>query len=522
MAMALAGAAVRGVDLDAESVEVVVVDANAVIHSAGDLASMLPAKLRQKALEGKLRLMTLPQVVEEVRDKKSRDALTSNSVLDLVLKEPTEEAQEAVRSFARKTGDVHVLSGVDMSLIALAYDMERELVKSVSHLRTSPLSSMNVENTSSRKNAKYQIVMPGWDPNANHDEEWGSKQEEDAGEASAAQKSRIVYSQVEFGADEEVQVSAAQAPLQVREAGQVGSQSRASAALGPSPSGSEKREEEAIPAGALEGVTTSEGPEEEDGGGWETARKSKNAQRKQKRKFFRKQRMQDEERMEVATTTVAPAQDAAAKISVAATTATAIETDDGGEVEGASEVKSPVVSLTGDFAMQNVLLQMGLQVAGPKDGMLIREAKKFGLRCHACGYSTDNPQSLSNDIFCPKCGNMNTLERCQIVVDSLGQVTFVQMGRKKQMLRGTQYSLPQPQTGRNAKNPILREDNLKIPKGKAKPRVDGFTEATWHHSLEGMTTGRLDDRQANYLEQVKQSTKKNPNARKLTRTNRRR
>ena len=44
------------------------------------------------------------------------------------------------------------------------------------------------------------------------------------------------------------------------------------------------------------------------------------------------------------------------------------------------------------------------------------------------------------------------------------------------------------------------------------------------HRTNGLDSisGKLDDRQANYLEQVKQSVKKNPNARKLTRTNRRR
>ena len=94
-------------------------------------------------------------------------------------------------------------------------------------------------------------------------------------------------------------------------------------------------------------------------------------------------------------------------------------------------------------------------------------------------------------------------------------------------LKGTQYSLPQPRTGRNANNPILREDNLKIPKRKPKPNMDAFSpeynEETWHRTngLDSIS-GKLDDRQANYLEQVKQSVKKNPNARKLTRTNRRR
>ena len=523
----MGGTTESGVALDPEVVEVVVVDANAVIHSAGDLSSMLPSSLRQKALEGKLRLVTMPDVVAEVRDKKSREALTSKSaVFELQLKEPTEEAKEAVRSFARKTGDIHVLSVVDLNLIALAYDLEREVSGSVGHLRQEPLPTSNVENTSSRRNRKYQVKMPGWDPEANHDEEWGSKEEAEAQE----RESRIKYSQMEIDGDLGVQVSAAEAPTQARSAG-VSPSARAVEPLKVVEDEDGNDEEEA----RARGIT---GPQHQDDGGddddgWETARKSKNAQRKQKRKQWKRQNRQEEEEELAREADAAPMpapeaddmeRDGPVSHPIALGDSHATTSSD---LVVPTAVASAVVSLTGDYAMQNVLLQMGLQVAGPKSGMLITEVRKFGVRCHACGFSTDDLRSLSNDIFCPKCGNMNTLDRCQILVGSDGQVTFVQLSRKKVSLKGTQYSLPQPRTGRNANNPILREDNLKIPKRKPKPNMDAFSpeynEETWHRTngLDSIS-GKLDDRQANYLEQVKQSVKKNPNARKLTRTNRRR
>ena len=43
-----------------------------------------------------------------------------------------------------------------------------------------------------------------------------------------------------------------------------------------------------------------------------------------------------------------------------------------------------MVSATGDYAMQNVLLQMNLRLLTP-DGMRISELRRWGLRCHACG-----------------------------------------------------------------------------------------------------------------------------------------
>ncbi|PIO13261.1 hypothetical protein AB205_0009840 [Aquarana catesbeiana] len=39
--------------------------------------------------------------------------------------------------------------------------------------------------------------------------------------------------------------------------------------------------------------------------------------------------------------------------------------------------------LTTDFAMQNILIQMGLHVLSV-DGMLIRQTRNYILRCHGC------------------------------------------------------------------------------------------------------------------------------------------
>ena len=453
-------------ELDPDLVKVVVVDANAVIVNAGNLVSMLPAKIRQKALVGEVKLVTMQQVVDEVKDKKAREALTSMSgAVDLELREPTDEAREAVRRFAGMTGDVHVLSKVDLDLIALAYDLEREIVKSVDHLRTVPLPTSNVENTGKKSN--LLVKMPGWDPEANHDVEWGSQQEGEA--AGDAGKSKIL--QAEIRLDEEGGSGGQDVEAEVAE--KEGAPGGGVGEAAPTP----------MEGGGGNGSEEVANDDDDDDGGWETARRSKNAQRKQKRKMFKKlARRQEEEEEERAGLTATEMETEASLPSesvgdedgasegvrqAAAATATASGKED-------AAVSSPVVSLTGDFAMQNVLLQMGLQVAGPRDGMVIKEARKFGIRCHACGWSTERPETLSNDIFCPKCGNMNTLDRCQIIVDKKGGVTFVQMKRKNQTLRGLKYSLPQPRTGRNANNPILREDNLKIPKRKQKAQLDAF------------------------------------------------
>ncbi|KAK6935371.1 Nin one binding (NOB1) Zn-ribbon-like [Dillenia turbinata] len=116
---------------------------------------------------------------------------------------------------------------------------------------------------------------------------------------------------------------------------------------------------------------------------------------------------------------------------------------------------SSVACITSDFAMQNVILQMGLRLLAP-GGMQIRQLHRWVLKCHACNEVT----AEIGRIFCPKCGNGGTLRRVAVTVGENGIVLAAR--RPRITLRGTKFSLPLPQGGRDAiaKNPILREDQL--------------------------------------------------------------
>ncbi|CAK9164968.1 unnamed protein product [Ilex paraguariensis] len=116
---------------------------------------------------------------------------------------------------------------------------------------------------------------------------------------------------------------------------------------------------------------------------------------------------------------------------------------------------SSVACVTSDFAMQNVLLQMGLRLLAP-GGMQIHELHRWILKCHACFKVTTE----IGRIFCPSCGNGGTLRKVAVTVGENGIVLAVR--RHRISLRGTKFSLPLPQGGRDAitKNPILREDQL--------------------------------------------------------------
>ncbi|KAI9933321.1 hypothetical protein ASPWEDRAFT_53100 [Aspergillus wentii DTO 134E9] len=98
-----------------------------------------------------------------------------------------------------------------------------------------------------------------------------------------------------------------------------------------------------------------------------------------------------------------------------------------------------VATMTTDFACQNVLLQMNLNLLSTTTLQRIKHLKSFIKRCHACFFTTKD----MNKQFCPRCGN-DTLTRVSCSTDANGQF---KMHLKKNMQwnnRGNKYSIPKP------------------------------------------------------------------------------
>ncbi|CAG9862732.1 unnamed protein product [Phyllotreta striolata] len=111
-----------------------------------------------------------------------------------------------------------------------------------------------------------------------------------------------------------------------------------------------------------------------------------------------------------------------------------------------------VACMTTDFAMQNVLKQMNLNVSA-LDGRLIKRLRTFILRCYTCFKTT----SIMTKKFCPKCGN-NTLKRVSVSLDEDGKMQIHINPNKPLTARGKKYSLPRIRGGKHPNNPILVED----------------------------------------------------------------
>ena len=189
------------------------------------------------------------------------------------------------------------------------------------------------------------------------------------------------------------------------------------------------------------------------------------------------------------------------------------------EEDASSPFESTVVSATGDYAMQNVLLQMGLRLTTP-DGVRVSELRRWVLRCHACGDVTKQ----TTRVFCAKCGNA-TLQKVQHTVGEGGAEQFGV--RRKHKIRGTRFSLPAPKGGRREKAPILREDQLIGMRGvKKRDDEDVFAAEYNEESFAGSSRGQKPGAAHLYhqrdLVESGGFPKKNPNERRFVRTNRRR
>ena len=121
---------------------------------------------------------------------------------------------------------------------------------------------------------------------------------------------------------------------------------------------------------------------DEDGGdGWEVAAKSKTARRHKVQKAAK--RAEREELQQMQEETGGDDQEDEGDDEEMEEDMEGEEADEGEEEGSTPAFESNVASVTADFAMQNVILQMGLRLVTP-DGRRIKEVHTWVLRCSAC------------------------------------------------------------------------------------------------------------------------------------------
>ncbi|GMF13965.1 unnamed protein product [Phytophthora lilii] len=363
---------------------------------------------------------TVPDVLDEIRDKKSR-AILERLPFTLRTREPSAEAMKAVVNFSRKTGDFTYLSLTDLRVMALSYQLEVE-ANGADHLRTSPELSQTVTRAANGKIVGgSQTNIPckyfGTAMGCKYGDECRFTHDEAAanGESGAeAPKKKVDIPCRFFNTPEGCKYGDECSFIheKTEEAESAAEEEEADAEPAVEHVISDEIRNADVKSRIMGGFAASSnaGAAEDDGKNWITS-------------------------------------DNFAKF-------TASPFGDG---KGLEEIASrlPVACITTDFSMQNVMLQIGLRLLST-EGMIIKRVKQWILRCIACFTTSTEMDRL----FCPKCGN-STMERVSYSLDRDGHMTFYTRANRPTKLSGTKFSLPKPKGGRNG-DLLLREDQLLV------------------------------------------------------------
>ncbi|KAI0353035.1 hypothetical protein OH77DRAFT_1427806 [Trametes cingulata] len=412
-----------------------------LVLDAGPLLSLSPLRGLSETY------YTVPQVLDELKDKRAREhfeRLGLSAGVRIEVKGPSTAALAHVIQFAKKTGDYSVLSHADLCVLALTYELDQREKEAAQNEKANGEASKTQEGDV-KQDVNPASEAPEVQANAPANEPAGSEeqQEEAPGEVPEEVESNPddvpPPSESEDGSEEDLEQ---REPLDV-ELRPVQDESAPGAT--PTPAVPSQTPDAAPVAGPsappAEDTPLYDDPSDEDDGEGEWITPSNVA--------LHKSRALD-----------------------------LLPSEGVGRKGKKQQEMIPVGCMTADFAMQNVLLQMGLGLVGV-EGKRIERVKSWVLRCHACfKICKDNSRK-----FCPSCGNP-TLLRASVTISSPNagpNTPALQVHLKKNFqfkTRGTIFSIPAPKPGSAKTGPgeglILREDQTAWM--RAKKRADGKRE----------------------------------------------
>lgn len=353
---------------ESKPVHTVVLDTGAIIRNEPSVSTLI-AKCEN--------LVTVPEIISEIKDAATRSRVATTLQPFLTLRSPAPASVKFVTDFARRTGDLSVLSRPDIQIIALTYEIECERNQGDWRLRRvpgqrrvngAPPAKANVEQVQA---PAEELLQPSPDANAvssRPDAEVEESVEQRAPDETLQAALNDVYAHTDEIGDLATPIS----NLNVNETSQ----------------------DDKVDSAPNSGTSHDDSGSDSDG--WITP---SNLKKKQ-------------------------------------------ADDAGASTVAALEPKTMQAAvLTTDFAMQNVILQMNLNLLSPSLTR-VKHLKTFVLRCHACF-------QVSKDMtkqFCPKCGQP-TLTRVSCSTNANGEFKLHLKKNMQWNHRGDRYSIPKPVHG---------------------------------------------------------------------------
>lgn len=446
-----------------------------LVLDAGPLLAQLPLRGLAK------KYYIPPSVMAELKDKRAREHLEFLKIsgLDFEVREAGAEALAAVIAFAKQTGDYSVLSRPDLSVLALAYAVEVE--RHGTWRIRSELGGKTGQQAHEAERVREGKRAAGK----------GRKEEGVAEAAGATPTSAPAVAPAASSSSSETDVPADQsAPHDGNtsdvddgnadgDASGANEEEIAAAIAKMDLASSQQRQQPADDA-------TSSRDAEDDEEGWTTVPSS--SRRRQQEEVDYGGSDGEGEWITGDNITKQKHKDLGLVTDEALTAMRGGESASGTSVETRKNKKKSkgkgrmtVATMTADYAVQNVLLQMGMALVST-EGYRIERVRSWVLRCHACFKLCKDSERK----FCPECGNPSLI-RTSVTSQAPGSSTAhttssgLQVHLKKNFqykTRGNIYSLPMPKPGSASSGkdprkavPILREDQAEWQRGLAREQV---------------------------------------------------
>lgn len=376
-------------------------------------------------------------MVKEIKNKRQLKRLCVLPY-DLVIDEPSFESVQHVIAFAKKTGDYLSLSSADIKVIALTYQLECELVGK-DHLRTDPIIAKTIASKQKPvelidKNPLAGFYVPPKKEKVDEKTEQNRElmtekvEQEEIAEKEAKKNGESEDSESEDETNDKTNKSTDP------------SKSKDSTDLENNVDQSVGQLEEKFNELNCGLVSESEANEilvsikDED----KNASKDNESEEDESEYSDETESEEDDESSWITPSNIEEMKSACGK-------------------EVTEEDQARVACMSTDFAVQNVLKQINLNIAA-LDGRLIKQMRTYILRCYACFKTT----SIMTKLFCPNCGH-KTLKRVAVSMDENGQRVIHINLRRPLTAKGKNQSIPRFKGGKHSSNPILFEDQP-IPK----------------------------------------------------------
>ena len=331
-------------------------------------------------------LLAVPSVISEIKDQNARSRIETTLLPFLTIRTPSEKSLRFVTEFSRKTGDSAVLSRTDLLCLALTYELECELNGGDWRIR----SALGQGGTKRSPPATEQAA---------------------SGDTSeAANQSCTVETQ----------------PTEIIEASQ---ESNIDAPLESAVS-----DQSCAPSGTLDPAGTDE--------------------HKVASEDLGSLRLVDEDLQQTSSPKSSPSLSVAGELGAGSDSSDSegwitpknVKKHQAKDINGSTMPISKdrpiqVALLSGDFAMQNVCLQIGLNLLSPSL-QRVRNIRTYILRCHAC-FAKEKDTSKQ---FCSRCGKP-TLTRVSCSTNSKGEFKIHLKKNMQWNHRGDRFSIPKPVSG---------------------------------------------------------------------------